>query len=461
MSDLKADLASLRLNEAPETSRKGLWILLGVIILALGGGALAWRSVKAAVEVATVTPSVERTSSAPAGTPVLTASGYIVARREAIVSSKIQGRLLELRVEEGSQVREGEIIARLESNDFVANVARAQAQIQQATASQSSADASIQRAEADVAEARRQLGVSERLIADKLVPRDQLDANKSRMTLAEAALAQTRAERQRTIASVGAGRGRPHLLAAQLANTVIRAPFAGTVVRKMAEVGESVAPIPPGVNISTASGAIVALADLATLEMEADVNEANVAKLSEGQPAEITVEAFPDRKYKAVLRQVIPTADRTKATVLTKVTLIDKDKDLKPEMSAKVTFLEPQRAEAPVAVDAVPAKPVILVPQSAVVNRDGPKVFEVVGDRVQMRTIATGAIRGDRVIVTDGLAGSETLVDKPAETLKDGAAVKTKRSGSRVHGFTGSRFTGSSGSSGSSGASCHRAVAPS
>ena len=426
MSDLKADLASLRLNEAPEASRKGLWILLGVIILALGGGALAWRSANAAVEVVTVTPTVERSASAPAGTPVLTASGYIVARREAIVSSKIQGRLAELSVEEGSELVEGDLIARLESTDFVASVARARAQVQQAAASQSSADATIQRAEADVAEARRQLGVSERLIADKLVSVDQLDINKSRMRLAEAALAQTRAERDRTIASAAQAKADLSYAYAQLQNTVIRAPFSGTVVRKMAEVGESVAPIPPGVNISTASGAVVALADLATLEMEADVNEANVAKLVEGQPAEITVEAFPDRKYKAVLRQVIPTADRTKATVLTKVTLIDKDKDLKPEMSAKVTFLEPQRAEAPVAVDAVPAKPVILVPQSAVVNRDGPKVFEVVGDRVQMRTVATGATRGDRVIVTDGLAGSETLVDKPAETLKDGDAVKKK-----------------------------------
>jgi multidrug efflux pump subunit AcrA (membrane-fusion protein) len=160
--------------------------------------------------------------------------------------------------------------------------------------------------------------------------------------------------------------------------------------------------------------------------MEADVNEANVAKLSEGQPAEITVEAFPDRKYKSVLRQVIPTADRTKATVLTKVTLIDKDKDLKPEMSAKVTFLEPQRAEtAPTEV--APAKPVILVAQSAIVTRDGgPKVFEVVAGRAQQRAVKTGAVRGDRVIVSDGLAGSETLVDKPAETLKDGDAVTVK-----------------------------------
>ena len=220
---------------------------------------------------------------------------------------------------------------------------------------------------------------------------------------------------------------------------MIRAPFAGTVVRKMAEVGESVAPIPPGVNISTASGAIVALADLATLEMEADVNEANVAKLIEGQPAEVTVEAFPDRQYKAVLRQVIPTADRTKATVLTKVTLIDKDKDLKPEMSAKVTFLEPQRAEAPAAVDAAAGE--ADDPRAAERGGDarrGPKVFEIVDGRATMRAITTGAVARRRVIVTDGLAGSEMLVDKPAETLKDGAAVKNEGV-SRVHGFTGSQ----------------------
>lgn len=427
MSDLKADLASLQLNDEPETSRKGLWILLGVVILALGGGALAWRSATAAVEVAIVTPTVERSSGAPAGTPVLTASGYIVARREAIVSSKIQGRLAELRVEEGSEVRAGEVIARLESNDFVASVERSRAMLQQAEASQVGADAAIQRAEADLAEAKRQLGVSERLAADKLVPRDQLDASRSRVTLAEASLAQARAERTRAAASSAQARADLSYSQAQLQNTVIRAPFAGTVVRKMAEVGESVAPIPPGVNISTASGAVVALADLATLEMEADVNEANVAKLTEGQPAEVTVEAFPDRKYKSVLRQIIPTADRTKATVLTKVTLIDSDEDLKPEMSAKVTFLEPQRAEAAPEADAPPARPVILVPQSAVVSRDGAaKVFEIVGGRAQLRSVTTGAVRADRVVVTDGLAGSETLVDRPAETLTDGAAVKPR-----------------------------------
>ena len=173
---------------------------------------------------------------------------------------------------------------------------------------------------------------------------------------------------------------------------MIRAPFSGVVVKKMAEVGESVAPIPPGVNISTSSGAIVALADLETLEVEADVAEANVAKVASGQPAEVTVEAIPDRRYKAVLRQVIPTADRTKATVQVKVTILDKDKDLKPEMSAKVTFLEPEK-EAAAAGRA--AAPVVLVPRESVVTRDGKStVFLVREGKAQARGRSCSAPSG-------------------------------------------------------------------
>jgi HlyD family secretion protein len=430
VSELKNDLASLRLNEAPEKSRKGLWIFLGIILLAAGAGVYAWRSTGgfSKVEVATVTPTVEQVGSAAAGTPVLTASGYLVARREAVVSSKIQGRLLDLRVEEGSEVKTGEILAKLESADYEAQLARAHAQLQQAEAVVGSSDAAIHRAEADLAEAQRQLNVNTRLNADKLVPVDTLDAAKSRVRLAEASLAQSKADRERSAAALVQSHADVTFAEAQLNNTIIRAPFAGTVVKKMAEVGESVAPIPPGVNISTASGAIVALADLATLEMEADVSEANVAKLVNDQPAEVSVEAFPDRRYKAILRQVIPTADRTKATVLTKVTLIEKDKDLKPEMSAKVTFLEPQKSASESAAAPVPAKPNILVPQGAIVTRDGgPKVFEVVEGRAVLRTISTGLTRNDQVIVTDGLAGSELLVSKPPETLKDGDRVQIRK----------------------------------
>ncbi len=266
-------------------------------------------------------------------------------------------------------MKTGDILARLESPDYEAQLARSHAATGKSEAALVSADAAIQRAEADLAESKRQLGVNERLNGDKLVAIDTLDATRSKVRMSEAALGQAKADRARAAATLTQSQADVQLAEAQLANTVIRAPFAGTVVKKMAEVGESVAPIPPGVNISTASGAIVALADLATLEMEADVSEANVARLTDAQPAEVSVEAFPDRKYKAVLRQMIPTADRTKATVLTKVTLIEKDKDLKPEMSAKVTFLEPRKADS--AAAAVPSKPQILVSQAAVVTRDG------------------------------------------------------------------------------------------
>jgi len=194
----------------------------------------------------------------------------------------------------------------------------------------------------------------------------------------------------------------------------------------MAEIGESVAPIPPGVNISTSSGAIVALADLATLEVEADVAEANVAKVANGQPAEVTVEAIPDRRYKAVLRQVIPTADRTKATVQVKVTILDKDKDLKPEMSAKVTFLEPEKKEA---APAAGAAPVVLVPRESVVTRDGkPTVFLVREGKAVAQAIVLGTERQGQVIVKEGLSGGETVVARPKDDLRNGAPVKVKAS---------------------------------
>ena len=210
---------------------------------------------------------------------------------------------------------------------------------------------------------------------------------------------------------------------ALLDNTVIKAPFTGTVVKKMAEVGESVAPIPPGVNISTASGAIVALADLDTLEVEVDVAESNVARLKPEQPAEVVVEAFPDKKYRAVLRQVIPTADRTKATVMVKVTIVDKDPDLKPEMSARATFLERATGN-----DTVQAKPVVMVPQQAVITKDGkPQVLEVAADnRLKARAIVVGPSQQGQVVVREGLSGSEVLVKRPAETMKDGDVVKVK-----------------------------------
>ncbi len=376
----------------------------------------------AVVSVEAVRSSVDQAGAGTAGTEILTASGYVVARRKAVVSAKIQGRLSDLRVEEGSRVREGDVIARLDSADYEAQVARAAANARQASAQATSAEAQIRRAEAELAEARRVVGVNERLAREQVLPTELLDASRSRVRIGEATLAQAQADLGRATAGEQQARAETAYARALLANTMIRAPFTGTVVKKMAEIGESVAPIPPGVNLSTSSGAIVALADLDTLEVEVDVAEANVARLGADQPAEVTVEAFPDRRYKAVLRQVIPTADRTRATVLVKVTILEKDSNLKPEMSARTTFLEHR------APDVIRA-PHVLAPRTALVTRDGRQVtFEIANGVARLRPVTSGGARQDQVVILDGLSGAEVLVNHPPETLKDGDPVRVKGS---------------------------------
>jgi RND family efflux transporter MFP subunit len=425
VSDLKQQLEALRIDQ--EHGRPRHWRVLGLAALVLIAIAtlVLWRSrdALAAVEVETARPTMDEAGHATQEAPILTATGYVVARRKAVVSAKIQGRLQELRVEEGDRVKEGGIIARLESQEYEAQVARARANVGSMRSQVARAEAAIARAEADLAEARRQLAMRDKLVAERVASTDERDAARSRVEIAEAALQQTRAERQQALADVATSQAEVRLNEALLQNTVIRAPFTGTVVKKMAEVGESVAPIPPGVNISTASGAIVALADLDTLEAEVDVAESNVARLQPDQPAEVSVEAFPDTKYRAVLRQVIPTADRTKATVLVKVTILDKDEKLKPEMSARVTFLEFPRPSEPNAA----ATPVVTVPQQAVVRRNGQdQVFVVVGEQARARPVRVGAPQRDHVVIAGGLSGSELLIVGPPADLEDGDPVRVK-----------------------------------
>jgi RND family efflux transporter MFP subunit len=400
MRELKDELASLRIDrEAPRRARWGVWLLMLVIVGALGAAGSYF--VKAhpsfgALEVETVQPVVQSSSGPNAGTPILTASGYLVARRQSVVSSKIQGRISDLRVEEGSVVNAGDILATLDNADAVAAIAKAKADIEYA--------------KADLVEAQRQSHLQEGLFQDKVVSQDSLDASKAKVNLALAAIEQDKANLQ--------------VQQAYLDFTTVRAPFAGIVVKKMTEAGESVAPIPPGVNISTSSGAIVAIADMNSLEAEVDINEANVGQLLPNQPAEIQVQAIPNHTYKGVLRQVIPTADRTKATVTVKVSILDKDKLLRPEMSCNVTFLEPQKKTQNAGTM---APRVITVAKDAVVTREGkPVVFELENNRARVLPVVTGADLHGQIIVKQGLGGSETLVSNPPQTLKDGDAVRVK-----------------------------------
>ncbi|MGA2902863.1 MAG: efflux RND transporter periplasmic adaptor subunit [Candidatus Korobacteraceae bacterium] len=400
MPELKDELASLRIDR--ETPRRGRWglllilLLLGIVLVAGG-----WYYTKAhpffgVIEVETVQPTVESGNGPNAGTPMLTASGYLVARKQSVVSSKIQGRISSLRVEEGSVVKEGDVLATLDNADALAAITKAKADIEYA--------------KADLAEAQRQERLQEDLYRSRVVSQDALDAAKAKVNLAAAAIGQDEANLK--------------VQQAYLDFTTVSAPFAGIVVKKMTEVGESVAPIPPGVNISTSSGAIVAIADMNSLEAEVDVNESNVGELGPNQPADITVQAIPNHTYKGVLRLVIPTADRTKATVTAKVSILDKDKYLRPEMSCNVTFLEPQKKMQ--SAGATPQR-IITVPKDAVITRDGkPTVFEIDDKRARAMLITTGAELHGQLIVKQGLSGGETLVNNPPQKLKDGDAVKVK-----------------------------------
>jgi RND family efflux transporter MFP subunit len=401
MPELKDELASLRIDrDAPPPRRWRLPLLLLVLAAAGVGG---WfylgkaRPVFGAVEVETVQPTVETTSGPGAGTPILTASGYLVARRQSVVSSKIQGRISQLLVEEGSVVKSGEVLATLDNADVLAAITKAKADIAYA--------------KADLAEAQRQERLQEDLYHSKVVSQDALDAAHSKVRLSQAAIQQ--------------GEANLTVQEAYLDFTTVRAPFAGVVVKKMTEAGESVAPIPPGVNISTSSGAIVAIADMNSLEAEVDVNESNVGQLQPNQSAEIQVQAIPDHTYKGVLRQVIPTADRTKATVTVKVSILDKDKYLRPEMSCNVTFLEPQKKTT----NATPQR-IVTVPKDAVISRDGKQVvFTIEDNKARALPIVTGAELHGQLIVKQGLAGGETIVNNPPQKLKDGDTIRVKSSG--------------------------------
>jgi RND family efflux transporter MFP subunit len=401
MRGLKDELASLRIDR--EAPRRGRWRwLLILVLIAVAAGAVYFVRARPTVfpfgvlEVETVQASIQSSSNPNAGTPILTASGYLVARKQSVVSSRIQGRITELRVEEGSVVKEGDVLATLDNADYLAAIAKVKADIEYG--------------KADLAEAQRQERIQEGLYRNKVTSLDALDAAKAKVALAQAAINQSQAS-----------------LLVQQANldfTTIRAPFAGIVVKKMTEAGESVAPIPPGVNISTSSGAIVAIADMNSLEAEVDVNESNVAELQSGQPAEIQVQAIPNHTYRGILRQVIPTADRTKATVTVKVAILDKDKNLKPEMSCNVTFLQPQKVSAK---KEYPSQRIITIPKDAVTTRDGkPVVFEIEDNKVHQLPVTTGADLHGQVIVSSGLTGSETVVNNPPQKLRDGDSVKTK-----------------------------------
>jgi RND family efflux transporter MFP subunit len=407
-----ADLSKLRINrDAPPTPvRKALnrnLVFFGVALVLVAATVFVLRA-RAVPTVQVVTATASGAKDAPVGgTTSVTANGYVVARTKASVSAKTAGRLAYLGVSEGSFVRRGAIIARLDNADFQAGVAQAEANV-------ASADASVIEATAD----RDQLGREAARLRDirarnpNLVSTQDLESATSRAAQADARFNAATARKRSAEAGL-------RLAQASNENTIIRAPFTGTVLRKDAEVGEVVA---PSVGGGLTRGAVVTMADLSTLEVEVDVNEAYIGRIASGRRARITLDAYPDTSFRGGVRQVVPTADRQRATVQVKVSIDDHDPRILPEMGAKVDFLEPEQPRAAGAA-AAPARTSIRLPAAAVKTDGGSSVVWIVREgRLVKRPVTTGPVSGGFLEVRSGLNGGEQLlvggVDNPTEGMK-------------------------------------------
>jgi RND family efflux transporter MFP subunit len=394
LSKLAIDRSAARAPRA----RRGPWPWIAGAALIAAAAALALTyGIGGPVTVETAAVTTAYPSQA---VTVLNATGYVVAQRKAAVASKATGRLEWLGVMEGSRVKKDEVIARLESRDVGASREQAAANVKVAAAN-------LEQAQAELRDAERNLARSRELAEKKYISESALDTAVARFDKA-------RAGARSSDAALGAARA--NLKAADVAvdQTLIRAPFDGVVLTKHANVGDNITPFSSAVDTK---GAVVTMADMTTLEVEADVAESALGKIKVGQPTEIQLDAVPDTRFAGVVNRIVPTVDRAKATVLVKVRFADRDERVLPDMSAKVAFLER-------AVPAGDRKPVTVVPKQAVVERDGGKYVFVLRDGRAVRTkVETGRALGDLVEVS-GVAAGEKVATRPLDRLADGARVK-------------------------------------
>ncbi len=403
------DLSKLRIDRdaPPPALRRALVrnvaLAAAAVLVIVVGVLLARRGGAVPVQVA-VAAAPDAASAAAAS---VTANGYVVARTRASVSSKVPGRLAELGVSEGSRVRRGEVIARLENADYRAQVAQAEAAVAGAQADRIEAEADRDQAEREARRLREIRADNPRLVSDQ----------EAEVAATRAATATARA--RAAAARVEAAAAGLRFAQASLDNTLIRAPFTGTILRKEAEVGEVVA---PSVGGGLTRGAVVTMADLATLEVEVDVNEAYIARVRHEQSARIVLDAYPDTAFRGSVRQVVPTADRQRATVQVKVRILDRDPRILPEMGARVDFLEPVPVGAAAAAAAAPR---LRVPAEAVRDHDGQTVVWLVRDgRLEPRPVQAGPVSGGFREIRSGLAGGELLLVGGVETPRAGLRVR-------------------------------------
>ena len=409
MTDISRDLAALRI---PQEERGGRRAPVGIIVTVMVVGALVaggywyWNTQMQTVPVKTTTAAVKAGGPSSAGA-VLNASGYVVARRRATVSSKVTGKVVDILIEEGHPVREGQILAHLDDTQPRAALALAEAQLASAHKAAAEDQARLQQAEIT-------LGRRQQLLKEGVVGKAELDEAQSNVDSLKARIGYTTQQ-------IGVAESQVNLQKTNLVDMVVRAPFGGVVISKDAQPGEMISPVSAGGGFTrTGIGTIV---DMSSLEIEVDVNEAFIGRVTNGQQVEAILDAYQDWRIPAKVITTIPTADRAKNTVKVRIAFVGLDPRILPDMGVKVSFLRDEPAGGP----AAQAAPRVLLPKGAIRTADGRSiVFVVKENRVERRAISVGLENGDQVEVLSGVtAGERVVVDAPA-TLKDGDKVKVQ-----------------------------------
>jgi RND family efflux transporter MFP subunit len=363
-----------------------IWATVASLLVA---GALALKHwLDPGVEVQLATATLTSPSQANA---VLTASGYVVARRKAAVASKGTGTLVYLAVEEGDRVKKGQVIARLDDSDVMASLKRARE--------------NLRVAEADLDDAKKNYDRMRAVIDTRAISQADYDAAEARY--------------KRVISTIEAAKYAVTEAEVAVANTRIIAPFDGTVLKKNADVGEIVAPLAGAIS---SRAAVVTIADMSSLEVEADVSEANITRVASAQNCEITLDAYPQNYYAGYVANIVPTADRAKATVLVKIKFKQYDQRVLPEMGAKIAFLAPGRS-----ADAETGKPILTLPASAVATRYGrPVVFQIEYNRAVEVPVTTGQKLAAAIEITGGLKDGDKVIGKVDGRIQPGTKVALK-----------------------------------
>jgi RND family efflux transporter MFP subunit len=398
------DLSKLKIDKSAFTHRslrrrKFVYWIGGVIVLLFVIGILYSKGV--------LTPAVEAevvnvTKIYPSQTfTLLNASGYVVAQRKAAVASKVTGRLVSLSVEEGSRVKTGQVIARLENDDVIALREQAEANL-------SAARHNLEQAKAELRDATLSFNRNKDLFAEGYVSQTDYDALEARYNKALAAVAAAEA-------TIKAGAAALRNANVAIEYTLIRAPFDAVVLTKNADIGDIVTPIGAA---AEAKAAVVTIADMNSLQVEVDVSESNINQVKVGQPCEIQLDALPDSRFRGAVHMIVPTADRSKATVMVKVRFIDNDSRILPEMSAKVAFLLRE-------VKSEEQKPRTALNPAAVITLNGKQfVFLIKENRVIKTPVTTGAEFGDMIEVLSGVKAGDRVVLKPLNKMRAGLRIK-------------------------------------